>query len=710
MGLLEGHTEGWIVGLRLATLALRNASDPEAYVKSFLGTDLRYMMDYLADDVLSQQPSRVREFLLQTSVLERVSAPLSDAVVEFETAHPSSHELISALEEANLFIIRLDDKGQWYRYHQLIREILRRQLGQSYSEEEIRSLHRRASAWFEAQGSIEEAIRHAMAAQERIGAAQIVERQVRGALDGGAWFNLRHWLELLPEGLTDERLGLILAKCWQLASVFRFMELPPLIERAEDLSASHTFELDEQAQRAHEGEILGLKSLVAMSTLQGKVAVELAEQALELIPRHYEFPRGATFFALGLALQLTGELERAVEVLPAAPKTDGGHPDRSTYTAIASLAAAHLRAGKLDECIRTASWTLNLKFDIGRPPTVGWLHYLSGVCYYLRDEVEKAERHFSAGVELHHHTTPKIFQENQFGLALTYQAQGRADAADQICQELEDLAIEAGHRGSLREITSFRARLELQRGQVEGVHHWLIGPGPWVPQGLMIFLEIPHLTYAHYLVACGTPERSGEAAAILTEFLQTAEATHNGWRVLEGRALRSLALWAQGRREEALDDLERALEFARPRGIVRPFINLGPSMANLLRLMVRKGTEVDYAQRLLGAFHEPVTNIGRGLTPQPAAPAGPASSVAGAPLSPPAGEASGGLVEPLTKREMEVLLLLEERLTNYEIAQRLVIALPTVKRHASSIYAKLGVRSRREAVAQARELGILSAS
>jgi ATP/maltotriose-dependent transcriptional regulator MalT len=299
-----------------------------------------------------------------------------------------------------------------------------------------------------------------------------------------------------------------------------------LIARAENLRASSTFELDEQAQRAQEGEILGLKSLVAMWALEGQEAAELVERALALMPRHHELPRGATLLALGWGLQLAGDLEGEIEVLPSQLETAGGRPDRAMYSATAALAAVHLRAGKLDEVIRVARQPLNLGTD-ARPPTVGWSHYLIGVCHYLRDELEGAERHFSAGAELHYHTTPKIFQENQFGLALTHQAQGRAGEADRICQELERLATEAGHRGSLGEITSFRARLELLRGQVECAHPWLAAPGSWVPMGPMVFLEIPHLTYAHYLAVCGTGERSQEAVAFLTVFLQTAEATHH---------------------------------------------------------------------------------------------------------------------------------------------------------------------------------------
>jgi LuxR family maltose regulon positive regulatory protein len=193
MGLLEEYTEGWIAGLRLTALALRNAADPEAYVEGFRGAELRYTMDYLANDVLSHQPPIVREFLLQTSVLDRLSGPLCDAVVAFGAAYPSGQEIISLLEDANLFIVPLDNEDHWHRYHQLFREMLRRQLEQSYGEGEIQALHRRASAWFEDRGSVEEAIRHAVAAQEPVGAAQIVERQVREALDHGDWFSLGHW-------------------------------------------------------------------------------------------------------------------------------------------------------------------------------------------------------------------------------------------------------------------------------------------------------------------------------------------------------------------------------------------------------------------------------------------------------------------------------------------------------------------------------------
>jgi LuxR family maltose regulon positive regulatory protein len=706
LGLLEEHTEGWIVGLRLAALALRNAADPEAYVENFRGADLRYMMDYLADDVLAQQPPVIREYLLQCSILDRVAVPLCDAVVDVGTSQLSSHELIGSMVDANLFIVPLDDEGQWYRFHQLFRDMLHRQLRRSCTEEQILNLHRRASTWFEGQGSINEAIRHAVAAQDPIWAAQIVEGQVREALDHGDWFNLNHWLGLLPEGLADERLVLVLARAWQVATAFRFAELPALIARAEYLLSSRALHLDDEARRAQEGEILGLKSLVAMATLQGHAAVELAERALSLMPRHHELPRGATYTALGLALHSVGDIEKAIEVLPSRLETAGGRPDRAMYSATATLAAVHLRAGNLDEVIRVARQPLDLGADT-RPPTAGWSHYLIGVCHYLRDQLEDAERHFAAGAELHHHTTPRIFQENQSGLALTYQAQSKVGEADRACKELEAVATEPGYRGSLHEIASLRARLELLQYQVEPVRHWPAAPGDWKAQGMMIFLEIPHLTYARYLVAGGGEERSQEATALLTDFLRTAKATHHHWRMLEGRALRSLAYWAQGRSEEALADLAWAVGFARPRGIIRPFIDLGPGMASLLRQMVRRGVEPEYANRLLAAFHEPVADTGRCPQPEPEAAPAPPLRAADALSSPPARDAHGRLVEPLTEREMEVLVLLEERLTNREIAQRLVIALPTVKRHASNIYAKLDVGNRRQAVARARELAIL---
>jgi LuxR family maltose regulon positive regulatory protein len=216
----------------------------------------------------------------------------------------------------------------------------------------------------------------------------------------------------------------------------------------------------------------------------------------------------------------------------------------------------------------------------------------------------------------------------------------------------------------------------------------------------MFFLEIPHLTYAHYLSVSDSGEGSLEAVALLTEFLQTAEATHNRWRVLEGTALRSLAYWACGRAEEALADLEQAVGLAQPSGTVRSFIDLGPGMANLLRHVARKGTGSTYVHQILAAWQRSMISSRSKAMAEPAASGVSLSAAASRPRSP--------LIESLTEREMEVLVLLEQKLTNKQIAQRLVIALPTVKRHTSSIYAKPNVRNRTEAVSLAQDLAILS--
>ena len=678
VALLETRTEGWIAGLQLAALSMQGRA-PESvaeFIASFSGR-YHFLLDYLTDEVLNRQPEAVQTFLLRTSILKRMCGSLCDAVLLDTGGRVPSKEMLAQLEAANLFTVPLDDEHHWYRYHALFGELLRARL-QETQPEQVPELHRRAAAWYEQEGRGVDAVHHALASQDDELAAAVIERAITRI---STWSRadiamIRHWLQALPDDVTRDRPWL------------RLFASRTLYVSGQPEAASRTLQALESWLRDHPevpdaGRLAGLVTVdrASYAVVLGDVqqAKELARQVLSDVPEGDPIARFRAPAILGMAAFRAGEVVEAEQSFSSAIDIalDAGL-GFAALLFFCNLAETLIAQGRLRQAMRMCKEAMQLGTAGGeRIFASGFVELELGKILYEWNDLQVAEIKLLEGLDL---LTQGGIGES-FGsmyavLAQVKQALGDAGGAlDAARQAVESAQREGIPR--LRDLASaYQARIWLAQGRHDLAAGWARDYGQI---GETEYLrEFEDLTLVRVLLAEGRP---AEARALLTPMLPSAINAGRMGAAIEIQALYALACHALDKPDAALDAMEQALALAEPEGYLRLFVDMGQPMVALLKGAGSHGIAPQYVSRLLAAFapHEP---------PRPDLERQP-------------------LVEPLTERELEVLHLLAEQLSNREIGRRLFISLPTVKSHTRSIYGKLGVRGREQAVARARALVIL---
>jgi LuxR family maltose regulon positive regulatory protein len=695
---LEARTEGWAVGLQLAALSLRERPDPEAFLGALVGTH-RYVLDYLSEEVLERQPDRLRGFLLQTSILERLCGPLCDAVI----GGTDGQDMLEELERANLFLIPLDAERRWWRFHHLFGDLLRARL-QRAEGARLPELHRRAAAWCEQHGLIEETIRHALASGDAIWAARLVERHANETLGRGENVSLGRWLSLLPNDVVRSRPALCLAQSLMEFHRGHLDSAERLLEQAE-----RVFDPGQEQQGFQVPTDAGMVAEVpaAIALLRAHAAGargdadQMAGQARAALAHLAEEEAGPRFWARWLsgpwADWMRGRLaaaERGYAEMLAEGRTA---PDPSPMM-LNSLPLGEVQQGqgKLDAALRTHREGLRLATEEVHAAAyhAAAAHLGIAKVLYERDQLDDALGHVTQSLELGRQMIWFLAQR-LVASAWIRQAMGEAEAALEAMNEACRMypspdAISIWHPGP-----SERARLLLAQGRAGEAARWTEERGLRAEDEVPFAREQEYLVLARVLLAGSDPDR---ALGLLERLEALAESQDRTQSVIQIRALRSLGLQSAGDHQGALALLADALALARPEGYVRVFADEGPPMAALLRSLIGARQRGRVAAAGSGAAREHLHRVIRAFGPAPSGRTGR-----------PEGAASGatGRVEPLTDRELEVLRLLAAGRPNREIAQELVVTLETVKKHASHIFDKLGAANRTEAVAQARELRLL---
>lgn len=670
---LQRRTEGWIAGLQLVALSFRGRDDLQALVQSFTGSN-RYVLDYLMDEVFRQQPPETQAFLLQTSILDRLTASLCDAV----TGRSDGRERLLALEQANLFLLPLDQSRTWYRYHHLFVDVLRHRL-QIEGGREAAALHGRASRWYAENRFPIDAIHHALAAADWEAAANLILDAHSEMMKRGEVVTLLGWFRALPEDVVHAQPELCLGFCWPLI-------LSEQIEAAESCLA-HAEQAD-QEDPAFLGGIATARAYIARARGDGRRAVELSQQALALLPQDDFAARSVVAANLGMAYWYAGHLAEAervlTEALEAARRSGNSYAGGGAQFFLAKVEAAR---GRLQRAVDLNREVIE---QGGHMPVVGVAHADLARLLYERDDLAAAEGQVRQGLELSRRVADTEFQiANLRTLALVRQTQGDALAARQALQECAALAQHPGISPPARlHALAYQALVALARGDLGAVSGLLGRAPPLEAIGSFPDYLLLSLAQARLLLAQG---RRTAAADLLAARHERAAQAGFVSGVMETRALQALAAPAA---EEAFACLAEALALAEPEGYLRTFLDLGEPMKELLSGFRDRGTASPavraYAGKLLAAFSPP------GVQPQVA------SAAAGA-----AGRPGSALIEPLSERELEVLDLLSGGQTNYEIARALSVSINTVKTHLANIYGKLGVHDRRRAVARGEELGLL---
>lgn len=697
---LEARTEGWIAGLQLAALSMRGREDVSGFVRAFAG-DNRYIMDYLVEEVLQRQPEHVRSFLLQTSILDRLSGPLCDAV----TGGSDGVALLDALERGNLFVTPLDDKRKWFRYHHLFADVLAAHARQEQPAQ-APTLHRRASAWYAANGFPADAIRHALAARDFAYAAELLEVALPLIRKSRQEATLLGWLQALPDELLRARPVLSLHYVGTLLQSGKLEGAESRLRDAERwLGAPDVGERPDAAPEmvvADQAEFRRLPAWTAIyraaiALFQGDVpgVAQSARRALGLLVEGDSLGHGAATTLLGLAYWTGGELEaaRRTYAVGMAGVQRAGHLSDAIGCALA-LADIQIAQGRLHEAMRTYEQGLRLAAERGAPLLRGAADMYVGMSELHRErgDLDAAEQSLLRSSELGELAgLPQNPYRRRLALARIRQARGELDGAIALLQEAERLYA-GDFSPDVRPVAAFTARVWIAQGRLGEALGWARARGLSAHDELSYLREFEHITLARALLAQQQAGHSShaldEAVGLLARLLRAAQERGGRGSAIEILALLALARQAQGDIPAALALLRQALTLADPEGYVRTFVDEGAPMAELLRRAAAHAVAPAYTGRLLAAF---------GARPEGSAdkPNRPA---------PPAGQP---LIEPLSPRELDVLRLFQTELSGPEIAQELVVALSTVRTHTKSIYSKLNVNSRRAAVKRAAELRLI---
>jgi LuxR family maltose regulon positive regulatory protein len=697
---LDRRTEGWIAGLHMAALALQGISaerDASAFIAEFTGAH-RYILDYLLEEVLNRESQPVQTFLLQTAILDRLCAPLCDAVVESGT---NSQTILEYLERANLFVVPLDGHREWYRYHRLFGDLLLQRLHKTWPDL-VHPLHSRASLWYAANGDIPSAINHALAAEDFDRAADLIEQVAESTLMHGETTTLLRWSDALPAEAICARPVLCMLDAWTLL----------LSGRPLDVVEARLAAAEPYSERIP-GQIAALRSLLAAYQVRLDDTLQLARQALVELPEENVLMRSFVLWILsayGALYRDAGDVVIPLDQL-ARIGLDSGNV-LVAISALTQLAEAERRGGRLHKAWTLYQRALDLAVDaqgqrlpLAGQPLMG-LGDLAGEWH----DFEKAERYLRDSIALTERWNEVGALEAYLALAWLKWVQGDAEGAQAEIDTARQLAI----RFDVTEVDDWavalsQARFALAQGDLSTVQRWIETqdvmsyadeplPEAYDMQPLYRLRKYELMVLSRLLVLQGKPEY---ALGVLDRLLPVAERQQRPSLMIEIHLLKALASDKCGHRDQAMVSLEQGLKLAEPEGYTRPFVDMGEP----LRLLIADfGVWIGRQQRgEIGArayaYAEKLLSVLEGGPPLP-------HEMSFSEIENPKSKIEN-LLEPLSEREMDVLRSLESSLSTTEIADTLFVSVHTVRSHLKNIYSKLGVHSRYEAVAKAKDIAIL---
>jgi len=681
---LDARTEGWVAALQLAALSMQGRDDTSGFIASFTGDD-RFVVDYLAEEVLERQPDEVRRFLLETAIMDRFTGPLCDAV----TGSSGGRAMLDRLDRANLFLVPLDDRRLWYRYHHLFADVLRARLLDE-DPDLVAQLHRRASDWHDANGGRADAISHAMAGGDFERAAQLIELAApllrRSRQEG----TLRRWLEALPDEVFDRQpvlaISLVGARMatGDTAGVESLLEV---VESALAPSAPAPVFYDDDQFNGLAAQVLVQRAALALLAGHLDATIGHAARVLELVEPTDHLRRGSASALLALAHWTNGDLEDAERLYNEAITSliAADHLPDMLGCSLA-LADIQMAQGRLSAAKRT--FDAGLRWTTEHAGLRGAADMHAGLSEVLieRNDLDAAASHLATSTDLGDSAgLPQHAYRWRVTMARLCRARGDLDAALELIEEAAPL-YDTDFSPPVRPVAAIRARVQLAAGDLDAATAWMTERGLTTADDLSYLHEYEHITVARVLIARHRLDPAGgeleDALSLLNRLLAAAETGSRIGSAIEILVLLATAHHARDDTPAALATLEDALRRAEPEGHIRLFLHAGPDMTELLRSVACRQHATAHARKVLSATDSAETSSR---------------------LSPPA---RSPLVDELSARELDVLHLLRSDLSGPDIARELVVSLSTVRTHTKNIYTKLGVNNRREAVTRAAELGL----
>jgi len=673
----------------LAALSLRHTDDIERAVASLPDAN-RYVLDYFVEEIFSQQSMLMQDYLLATSVLTRYCGPLCDAVFISDTASGgveiNGQKFIQLLNDANLFVIPLDEEGRWFRYHHLFKSLLKRRCKRRYKPEDIELIHTKASNWFVENGYYEDGIQHSLAGKNVGKAAGIVGLARHDLMNREQWHRLGRWLKLFSHEEIQNSPHLIMLRCWlDLWHWYRLDHLVEDLNRADVLLESSTLNAGEVIMM--KAEEAAIRSNFAYWMLKPSSGVDMAEQALRDLPDEHECARSTAVFGLGPLFQMLGEVKQGEQILWSYMEDGRLKNPSSQARLLTSL------------CITLWPETRNLKqaaskmLQISQESGLLWGHsfarYFLGLHHYERNELNEAVAHLEIIVADPSRFPIQNVTHCSFLLSLSYQGLGLEEQASKVAESITKLTFERGNQMFMELAEGYQADLDLRQGRIAQADQWARGVTVPAPHGMQRFFNA-ELSLIKIMLARNTRESLKSATELLDSIHQLLEKVNHRRLLIDTLGMQSLLSDALGQESIAFEKLSEALALAEPGGFIRPIVDLGSQMGNLLKRLTERKDDVQYSKQILTAFNNEKNTVGLD-----------ASNKQNINIS------NQTLVAPLTKREIEILLVLSKRFSNPEIAEKLFISPETVKRHLYNIYQKFGVDNRQQAIAKAKSLGMI---
>ena len=683
---IDTKAEGWVTGLRMAALAMHHRIGREVF-ESKLSPNNRYVSEYLLSEILAKQAATLSDRLLKTSIPARfcadlcevlclpVANSLDDGSVEVNF---TGKNFMEWLRNSNLFVIPLDDRNEWYRYHNIFREFLQQELVRQLGHDEIKRLHTIAGRWYAQNGLIDEAFYHLLPSGEISTAIELVAQHRYSMMNDVQWPRLENWLKMFQDNIIETSPELWMLKTWLAYQYGRWAELPALLEQLDVMLAD---EPDQELVGRLSGETHSLRSLIAYHRGNAEAALSEARMALELLPPELWIVRVHARLYLSGSLQMLGDEKGSFKACFDAFEVEQFQTRRFKAAMLMTVCHIYWLTADLHSIMQFAKQSIALCLETGYRQILGNSRYQLGRAHYQQDDLPAAEECFASVVAAPYQNYGTVYANSACGLGMTYQAQGREIEARQVAEDAIAFLLNTGNTSQLPLILALQAELALKQGNLASASQWAAKLDPVPPLLPMFQMLEPHLTLVKVWLAQNTPASQAKAGELLARLREYLVGVHNTRYLIETLAFQALLAQSLDDQEAAQEALEQALRLAQAGGFIRIFVDEGPEMARLFSQLKVDDDLRDYVGQIRSAFPG-LQQTQKALK-------------------------QGELLDPLTDRELQILELLQERLSNKEIAAQLVISPGTVKGHTIKIYQKLDVKSRRQAVEKAISLGLL---